>query len=89
MSAQAIEHGLTGPRLVCVGEDTDCASSTVGMGVVLFSRPLTAGERATQSAFIARRREAYADPRGTTRECAADVHREWDAWVDSLPRIGT
>ena len=86
MSAQAIEHGLTGPRLVCAGEDTDCASSTVGMGVVVWSRPLTTGERATQSAFIARRREAWADPRGTAREDAADVHREWDAWVASLPR---
>lgn len=87
MSTQGIEHGLTGPRLVCAGEDTDCTSSTVGMGVALWSRPLTDGERATNSAFIARRREAWADPRGTTRECAADVHREWDAWVASLPRV--
>lgn len=87
MSARTIEQGFNGPpRLVCAGEDTDCASATVGMGVVRWARPLTAAEAAVDASFTARLGKAWADPGTSGRECTGDVHRERAAWVASLPR---
>jgi hypothetical protein len=73
-------------RIIVTGTDNDCVSATVGSGVVLWSRPLSVSESGTNEAFGARIAAASVNP-VAGKESYGEACRDFDAWMDGLPRF--